>query len=806
MVKKKKLPARRGGPVAGCQLPVKRMAQVLLLLLAAGHWQLGTAWAQQAQAQQGQPIYAVNAKHVQGVGPGYWPTAGSGLTLNLAAGTAICGNPPAKVDYAGGTLTMTNAATNYVYLDPAASCVPAKNTTGFTAGVIPLAQVVAAGGVITGVTDVRTWFVDPNAFGPVVRADLMPGADAGAKIAACIAALPATGGTVDARGLEGAQTISQDVFSGVTKPVKLLLGDAEFTISATQNIPDNTTLEGLYGGKDSDLETSGPNRGTTFLYAPGFAGPALKVDERQHVLLRGFTIDCNGEAGSVGIVYDNTAGAGHSGNTNRFELFNIYRAEDSAFVFGTGGAGGKDISHSILDRFKINGTSTNTAAKGIAINSIGAGGSSVVSNGEFRRLNRDIDITYTYGAISFRDLNFSDPTGTSPCAIYLGTVLRPLTFQNLEAGSSLSTSYNDVRWRSVCGVAPGTSAILTFIGNNLHFPMRFDAGVHVTSIGNAAAYGPYELNHANADAISIGDRISYDTGSFTGTHIWATLTAYTHGWIIVPTTANGHYYRCSTAGTSAAGEPSWPTGDGGTVGDGTVVWTEVGSHTSNIEPWIARNASSQVFTLREVGTDTARIWPINLTPSGSLLDLVLKNGLSIGTNPATTGNVRLANNATFVARNAANNADLSLIKMDASNRIDLYGGRFLMTTADFSPDAAGTRTLGAVARWGATKVGKLDATYYLGAVNPVTFSSTPTFDVSLGNTQKLTLTGNVTSSTLSNASAGQTINFVICQDATGGRTFVWPTNFLNAPSINSGPNQCKGASFVFDGTNGVHLE
>ena len=95
----------------------------------------------------------------------YRASAGTGLTLNLAAGTAFCGNPPANVEYAGGALTMTNAATNYVYLDPTASCVPAKNTTGFTTGMIPVAQVVAAGGVITGVTDVRTWFVDLTSMG-----------------------------------------------------------------------------------------------------------------------------------------------------------------------------------------------------------------------------------------------------------------------------------------------------------------------------------------------------------------------------------------------------------------------------------------------------------------------------------------------------------------------------------------------------------------------------------------------------------------------------------------------------------------
>jgi hypothetical protein len=71
--------------------------------------------AQQPQAQSGQPIYSVNAKYVQGIGVGYWPTAGSGLTLNIATGTVMCDAVP--TNYVGGTLTMAASATNYVYLD-----------------------------------------------------------------------------------------------------------------------------------------------------------------------------------------------------------------------------------------------------------------------------------------------------------------------------------------------------------------------------------------------------------------------------------------------------------------------------------------------------------------------------------------------------------------------------------------------------------------------------------------------------------------------------------------------------------------
>ncbi len=117
------------------------------------------AWlvCQQPQAPAGTPLYAVNAKYVNGLAPGYWPTAGSGLTLNLSSGTAYCGNPPASVTYVGGTLTLSASATNYVYLDPAANCAPTANTSGFYAGDIPIAKVVTGASAITSVADLRTW-------------------------------------------------------------------------------------------------------------------------------------------------------------------------------------------------------------------------------------------------------------------------------------------------------------------------------------------------------------------------------------------------------------------------------------------------------------------------------------------------------------------------------------------------------------------------------------------------------------------------------------------------------------------------
>ena len=54
--------------------------------------------------------------------------------------------------------------------------------------------------------------------------------------------------------------------------------------------------------------------------------------------------------------------------------------------------------------------------------------------------------------------------------------------------------------------------------------------------------------------------------------VWAGTTAYSLGNRRIPTVANGYYYEVTVAGTSAAGEPVWPTTIGNTVTDGTVTW------------------------------------------------------------------------------------------------------------------------------------------------------------------------------------------------------------------------------------------
>lgn len=69
-----------------------------------------------------------------------------------------------------------------------------------------------------------------NTFDNVRLCTRFPGSTAGAKIANCIADLPAAGGVADARGFEGAQTISSTIT--ITKPITLLVCAATFNMTA----------------------------------------------------------------------------------------------------------------------------------------------------------------------------------------------------------------------------------------------------------------------------------------------------------------------------------------------------------------------------------------------------------------------------------------------------------------------------------------------------------------------------------------------------------------------------------------------
>jgi hypothetical protein len=84
----------------------------------------------------------------------------------------------------------------------------------------------------------------------------------------------------------------------------------------------------------------------------------------------------------------------------------------------------------------------------------------------------------------------------------------------------------------------------------------------------------------------------------------------------------------------------------------------------------------------------------------------------------------------------------------------------------------------------------------------VPFSPTPTFPGGQYTAWAITLTGDVTSSTLSGIIQGNLYTFIILQDSTGGRKFAWPSLVQNATPVNPNPSGLTVQTFVALANNG----
>lgn len=140
--------------------------------------------------------------------------------------------------------------------------------------------------------------------------------------------------------------------------------------------------------------------------------------------------------------------------------------------------------------------------------------------------------------------------------------------------------------------------------------------------------------------------------------------------------------------------------------------------------------------------------------------------------------------------NAAGSANYPQFDLDVTGKMQWYSGTSSTADVNLYRGAAGVlKSDQQISAAGGV----------VGGLNTVTFSATPTFDFSKGNTQMITLTGNVTSSTLVNAAAGERLLFIVCQDATGSRTFVWPASMKGGGTIGATASKCSVQDFVWDG-------
>jgi hypothetical protein len=116
----------------------------------------------------------------------------------------------------------------------------------------------------------------------------------------------------------------------------------------------------------------------------------------------------------------------------------------------------------------------------------------------------------------------------------------------------------------------------------------------------------------NTDTLMLALVDSSPTPSYSA---WQDGHSYSLGNIVIPTTRNGHRYRCTTAGASHSSEPSWPTTDGGTVSDNAAAWEEYGGELADVDVW-ADVSSGEVETGDGYTTDGVELTGGAVTFSG----------------------------------------------------------------------------------------------------------------------------------------------------------------------------------------------
>lgn len=102
---------------------------------------------------------------------------------------------------------------------------------------------------------------------------------------------------------------------------------------------------------------------------------------------------------------------------------------------------------------------------------------------------------------------------------------------------------------------------------------KSENGFTFTSISKPASWS------CSTPSVGVAGDVTCTNTTFTKTTSWNASEVVALNEFRFPTTPNGHWYKCTTAGTTSSSEPSWNTGGGSTTNDGSAVWTEQGTDT-----------------------------------------------------------------------------------------------------------------------------------------------------------------------------------------------------------------------------------
>jgi hypothetical protein len=314
-----------------------------------------------------------------------------------------------------------------------------------------------------------------------------------------------------------------------------------------------------------------------------------------------------------------------------------------------------------------------------------------------------------------------------------------------QSGTDLSLSCTTAS-STVYGCSPNGNTLSAYTDQQ-RFGWKPDVSCGAAPTINLSTLGAKPLLRSDGTAIQAGD-----CTAGAQVMIWYDATASSGAGAFKLTHPSGVALGLSTGVLASA--------NGGTgVNNGSSTLTLGGNHTTV-------GAFASTFTM--TGT-TAVTFPT----SGTLM--TTGNSVALAQTPLTTvGDMLYANSTPALARLAGNTtAALNILTQ------------------------TGTGSTSAAPVWQTTAAAGIAPFTF----KAVTFSATPAFAYGSGATTfEITLTAPVTSSTVSGAAAGQGATFIICQDVTGSRTFVWPTAFKGAMTIGTTASKCNVQSFMYDGT------
>jgi hypothetical protein len=640
-------------------------------------------------------------------------------------------------------------------------------------------------------------------------ASCFPGADAGAKIANAIADLPTTGGTVVA-GFEGTQTISSDPFSGVgMKPGVLLFSDATFNVSTTINVPSNWSIIGAYGGAKFGTGISGTSNGTVFKWTGrGSTETSISTIDRTSNVICVTTVAAHGLSPGDLVVITEVSDRSICGTfvVSTVPTSTTFTAPSHAPNVASISSSGKvvkpfnifkifDAHHVELRDLTIDGNSA-AGSTGILLDSNNDPSRThhvVIENVNLYRCLTGIqwgtgsqpdNPGYEVDKVQITNLHIESGLLGSTGIVVQGSnkgqdsKIRAVVTTKVDTGIDLSGGYAYLNIEDCSfGTPVSTSGDLDGIRSMGVAGLRVRGGSCESGTGVWAGHGVpgrHCFHNVSSDynagsAVTLIENMKVNEPIvLEGTSKFLTLGNYEPTHTVASTAADNA--TCSLAGLcrTTASTVTVTTASDHKLAKGDVVTiSEAGDSTFNGTFTVASVTPPTTFTYAQNGT-------ANNHSSGKWLQVMAYTTSSTYESVQSYGDY-LNNGAGW-----ANMGTTKLMQTTNSNLTTRPRSLYL-----------GSRIVSGVNT--ATETGCPN----YGAVS---------FDASLGNTQKTTLSCNVTTASLTNATAGQVIQFVVCQDGSGTWNFEqsdWDSGSNNVKgwtTVGTTASTCSAQTFIYDGS------